>query len=85
MIFTPIFLPLVKEFGIDPIHFGILMTVALAIGFVTPPMGTNLFVASSLTGLPLLDIAKKATPMIVVFFIALLIITFVPEISLILI
>ena len=85
MIFTPIFLPLVKEFGIDPIHFGILMTVALAIGFVTPPMGTNLFVASSLTGLPLLDIAKKATPMIIVFFIALLIITFVPEISLILI
>lgn len=81
MIFTPIFLPLVKEFGIDPIHFGIVMTVALAIGFVTPPMGINLFVASNLTGVPIVDIAKKAIPMIVVFFVALLLITFIPQIA----
>lgn len=81
MIFTPIFLPLVKEFHIDTIHFGIVMTVALAIGFVTPPMGINLFVASNLTGVPIVDIAKKAVPMILVFFVALLLITFIPQIS----
>ena len=67
MIFTPIFLPLTQRFGVDPIHFGIVMTVALAIGFVTPPMGINLFVASNLTGLPIVQIAKRAIPMIIMF------------------
>ena len=47
MIFTPIFLPLTAEFDIDPIHLGIVMVVTLAIGFVTPPMGINLFIASN--------------------------------------
>ena len=85
MIFTPIFLPLTQEFGVDLIHFGIVMTVALAIGFVTPPMGINLFVASNLTGLPIVQIAKRAIPMIIMFFIALLIIAFVPQLSLLLV
>ena len=85
MIFTPIFLPLTQRFGVDPIHFGIVMTVALAIGFVTPPMGINLFVASNLTGLPIVQIAKRAIPMIIMFFIALLIIAFVPQLSLLLV
>ena len=85
LIFTPIFLPLTQRFGVDPIHFGIVMTVALAIGFVTPPMGINLFVASNLTGLPIVQIAKRAIPMIIMFFIALLIIAFVPQLSLLLV
>lgn len=85
MIFTPIFMPLIKLFEIDLVHFGILMTVALAIGFVTPPMGINLFVASNLTKIPLVEIAKKAMPMVLMFFIALLLITFIPGISLLLV
>lgn len=60
------------------------MIVNLAIGFVTPPIGVNLFVASSLTDVPVMDIAKKAMPMICFFLIALLLITFIPAISLVL-
>lgn len=84
MIFTPIFLPLATEFGVNTVHFGIIMTVALAIGFVTPPMGINLFVASNLTNVPIVDIAKRALPMVVMFFVALLLIAFIPGISLLL-
>lgn len=85
MIFTPIFLPLTAEFDIDPIHLGIVMVVTLAIGFVTPPMGINLFVASNLTGVPIVEIAKKAIPMIFMFLVALLLIAYIPGISLLLI
>lgn len=85
LILTPILLPIVTEVGVDPIHFGVIMVVNLAIGFVTPPIGVNLFVASSLTDMPVMDIAQKAMPMIVYFFAALLIITFVPALSLALI
>ena len=82
LILTPILLPIVESVGVDPIHFGIIMVVNLAIGFVTPPIGINLFVASSLTNVPVMEIAKKAMPLIVFFFIALLLITFIPAISL---
>ena len=84
LILTPILLPIVEAVGVDPIHFGIIMVVNLAIGFVTPPIGVNLFVASSLTDIPIMDIARKAMPMIVYFRIALLVITFVPALSLVL-
>ena len=67
------------------ILFGIIMVTNLAIGFVTPPIGINLFVASSLTDIPVMNIAKKALPLIVFFFIALILITFVPQISLLLV
>ena len=75
MIFTPIFLPLTAEFDIDPIHLGIVM----------PPMGINLFVASNLTGVPIVEIAKKAIPMFFMFLVALLLIAYIPGISLLLI
>ena len=52
LILTPILLPIVTAVGMNPIHFGIMMVVNLAIGFVTPPIGVNLFVASSLTDIP---------------------------------
>ena len=84
LILSPILLPIVTEIGMDSIHFGVMMVVNLAIGFVTPPIGVNLFVASSLTEIPIMEIAKKAFPMIVFFLIALLLITFVPGISLVL-
>ena len=81
LILTPILLPIVQAIGMDPIQFGVIMVVNLAIGFVTPPIGVNLFVASSLTDVPVMAIAKKAMPMIVFFLIALLLITFIPAIS----
>lgn len=81
LILTPILLPIVEAIGMDPIQFGVIMVVNLAIGFVTPPIGVNLFVASSLTDVPVMSIAKKAMPMIGFFLIALLLITFIPSIS----
>lgn len=85
LILTPIFMPIIQSIGIDPLHFGIIMVVNLAIGFVTPPIGINLFVASSLTGISVMDIAKRAVPFIIAFIFALMLITFVPGISLMLV
>jgi len=85
LIMTPILLPLVQSVGINPVHFGIIMIVNLAIGFVTPPVGMNLYVASSLTGIKPMAIAKKAVPQLIMFFIALMLITFIEGISLVLI
>ncbi len=85
LILTPILMPIIEAIGMDPIQFGVIMVVNLAIGFVTPPIGVNLFVASSLTDVPVVDIAKHAIPMIVIFLIALLLITFIPALSLALI
>ncbi len=85
LILAPIFINAVTAFGVSGIHFGVIMIVNLAIGFVTPPIGLNLYVASSMTKLPVPTIAKHAVPFIIAFIIALLIITFVPAISLALI
>lgn len=82
LILTPILLPLVTNLGMDPVQFGVIMVVNLAIGFVTPPIGVNLFVASSLTDVPVMEIARKSAPMIAYFLAALLLITFIPAISL---
>ena len=76
-----VLLPVAEAIGVDPIHFGIIMCVNLAIGFMTPPMGANLFVASNLSKVSVFDIARKAVPFILAFLIALLLITFVPQIS----
>ena len=81
LILSPILLPIVTAVGMNPIHFGVVMVVNLAIGFVTPPIGVNLFVASSLTDVPVMEIAKKAMPMIIMFLAALLLITYIPAIS----
>lgn len=82
LILTPILLPIVTNLGMDPVQFGVLMVVNLAIGFVTPPIGVNLFVASSLTDVPVTMIARKSMPMIAYFLVVLLLITFIPAISL---
>lgn len=82
LILTPILLPIIEAIGMAPIQFGVIMVVNLAIGFVTPPIGVNLFVASSLTDVSVMDIAKHAMPMIALFLVALLLITFIPALSL---
>jgi len=82
LILAPVLSPIVAQVGVDPVHFGVIMVVNLAIGFVTPPVGINLFVAKSMSGLPIMTIAKKAAPMILLFGAALLLIIFIPAISL---
>lgn len=84
MILTPILLSIMMKFGISQIHFGIIMVVNLAIGFVTPPLGVNLFVASTVTGIRIEKIVRGSIPFIVAFVIVLAIITMVPQISTIL-
>ena len=85
MIFTPIIMPFADRFGMSHVHLGIIMICNLAIGFVTPPLGVNLFVTSNMTGIPVLKIAKFAVPLILAFLVALMAITFIPAISLILV
>jgi len=82
IVLAPIFLPIVMRMGMDPVHFGIVMTMNLAIGFVTPPYGINLFVASNISGVSIEKIAKSAVPLILTMIVVLLVTTFVPEISL---
>jgi C4-dicarboxylate transporter DctM subunit len=82
IILTPILLPLVTALGISAEHFGIVMIVNLAIGMITPPVGVNLFVASRVSGLTLETVVRGAiTPMFVMIAV-LLIITYVPAVSL---
>ncbi|MCC8025994.1 MAG: TRAP transporter large permease [Clostridium sp.] len=81
MILTPILVPIATAVGVDPIHFGIIMTCNLAVGMVTPPMGINLFVASGMTKIPMLKLAKATVPFLIAFLISLMLIVFIPQIS----
>ena len=75
-ILAPVFGPIVKSFGMDPVHFGVMMTVNLAIGFVTPPYGVNLFVASAISNLRVEGIIRKIWLMIGLMILCLLAITY---------
>lgn len=78
ILLTPIFLPLVKMLGIDLIHFGLIFTVGIAIGMITPPVAIDLFVASSITGLSIERIAKKVVPYLIGLIIVFLIYVYLP-------
>lgn len=82
IILAPILLPIVMKFGMNPVHFGIIMTVNLAIGFVTPPYGANLFVASAVGSVSMSKIIKFIIPFIFALLISLLFITVIPGLSL---
>lgn len=81
VILAPTLLAVVSQVGISPIHFGMIMVLALAIAFVTPPVAVNLFVASSMTGISIERVAKAAIPFIIGLIIALFVVGFIPEIS----
>lgn len=81
VILTPILLPVVTNIGIDPIHFGIILVMNLAIGFVTPPLGVNLFVASSVGKVSFESIVKAMVPIIVMMLVALLVVIYFPPLS----
>jgi len=85
LILTPILAPVMTAIGVDLVHFGIMMVVNLAVGFVTPPVGINLFVASSLTGIPVIRIAKFSIPFTLLFLLGLVLIVIFPQITLLLI
>lgn len=82
LLLTPLLVPVVKALGIDTVHFGIVVTVNLAIGLFHPPFGINLFVAQSALGLKLETIYRGIVPFIVIYLGALALITYVPQISL---
>ena len=82
LILVPMLIPLATELNIDVIHLGIIMVVNMAVGFVTPPFGVTLFVASPLCDTPPMRLGRKAVPFIITFLIALMFITFIPQISL---
>lgn len=85
LIFTPIFLPVVtSQLGMDPIHFGIVLIMNLCVGLCTPPVGSVLFIGCSVAGVKIQDVIKPLIPFFVVMFVVLLLITFIPQISLIL-
>ncbi len=82
IILTPILLPMVTQLGVHPIHFGIILVVASEIGFLTPPLGVNLFVSCNLTGLPLEKVARAAVPFIIAMAAALIVVIVFPWFSL---
>ncbi|MBS0245664.1 MAG: TRAP transporter large permease [Proteobacteria bacterium] len=82
LITAPILFPTAMHLGIDPIHLGIVYVVNMEIGLITPPVGLNLFVASGITGLPLMAVLRAALPWLMVLLGFLIVITYVPEVSL---
>lgn len=81
IILSPILLPAVTQLGVDPVHFGVILCCCLSIGLATPPFGLDLFVAGNLSDLPPMNIAKRAMPFIISFFIAMLLVVYVPQLS----
>lgn len=84
IILTPVFLPIVTALGVDPIHFGIIMILNLMIGLLTPPVGMVLYVLSKVSSVPFERICKATVPFIVMFYILLQFITYIPQITLLL-
>jgi C4-dicarboxylate transporter DctM subunit len=81
LILAPILFPIAVQLGIDPIHLGIIMVVNMEIGLITPPVGLNLFVTSAVTGMPLTAVIKAAWPWLMLLLSFLMIITYVPAVS----
>ena len=81
-IFVPIMLPVIRQIGVDPIVFGVFMTVNLAIGMITPPVGLDIFMASNVGGISLKEVSVKVIPFLLASIVALIAITFVPALSL---
>ncbi len=84
LIFTPIFLPVVVELGIDPVHFGIIMIMNLCIGICTPPVGTLLFVGVTVAGTTIEKVIKPLLPLFVAMLVTLMLVTFWEDLSLML-
>ena len=82
LVFIPMVLPLIRELGIDLVHFGVVIVLNMMIGLSTPPMGMLLFIVSGISGTPLKTVIKEALPMIIVLISVLFLITYIPQIVL---
>jgi len=82
LILTPLLMPLISQAGVNPIHFGIIFTVNLAVGMFIPPFGLNLFATHAMFGVPLGKLYRGILPFIVIYLIALALITYIPAITL---
>ena len=83
LIFAPIFLPVVESFGMHPIHFGIMMVFNLGIGNITPPVGSALFAGCSVANIDIEDMMKPVIPYYIALFIALMVVAYVPWLSMV--
>ena len=81
VIVAPLVFPIAIELGIDPIHLGIIMVVNMEIGMITPPVGLNLFVTSGVAGMPMMRVVRAALPFLAVLFVFLIMVTYIPAIS----
>ena len=84
LILAPLLAPVAQKIGMDPIHFCVFMITSLGLGFITPPMGLNLFVMSGLTGVPIVAIARRALPFVVAMIVVSVVVAFMPALSLVL-
>jgi len=82
LLFAPILLPVAKAAGIDPVHFGVFITVAMSLGVVTPPVAMNLFVAQSMTGINSIVLVQRGKAFLIALIVATIIILYVPQITL---
>ena len=78
---TPILLPIVESLGMSAVQFGVMMILNLGIGLITPPVGNILFIGSSVSGISVERLSKSVLPQLAVMFIALLMVTFIPAVS----
>lgn len=81
LIFTPIFLPIVTNLGLDPVHFGIIMVLNLSVGLGTPPVGSLLFIGCSVSNVKIDTVIRPLFPMFIAMIVCLLLVTYIPEIS----
>ncbi len=82
LILAPILFPIATQLGIDPVHLGIIMVVNLEIGMITPPIGLNLFVTAGITGMTVMQVVRAALPWTMVLLVFLVLVTYVPQLSL---
>jgi C4-dicarboxylate transporter DctM subunit len=82
IVLAPILVPVARHFGVDPVHFGTVMVVNLALGMITPPFGVNLFAACTVARISLDQIVRQLLPFVLVILGCLMLITYVPQISL---
>jgi len=82
---VPIILPIALQFGIDPVHLGIVFLANMQLGYFTPPVGMNLFIAAYRFQRPVLEIVRACVPFFLILFAAVLAITYVPWLSLVLV
>ncbi len=81
LIVAPVVFPIAIELGVDPVHLGIIMVVNMEIGMITPPIGLNLFVTSGITGMSLIQVVRASAPFVLILFMFLILVTYVPGLS----